>query len=165
MFLKEYLNLRKVISKNGMNDKDKMTYIGLSCLYSLLAEKKKKRIQTRDSRNLYLDDPFLWWDLPCGSVGKESACNVGDLGSLPGLGRSPGEEKGYPLQYSGLENSMGCIVHGSAKSWTRLSDFHFHVSCGGYLDSNSDNRGGFRETSKKVIVNYKLALTKSTASD
>ena len=60
---------------------------------------------------------------------------------------------------------MGCIVHGSAKSWTRLSDFHFHVSCGGYLDSNSDNRGGFRETSKKVIVNYKLALTKSTASD
>ena len=42
---------------------------------------------------------------PCGSVGKESACNVGDLGSNPGLGRSPGEEKGYPLQYSGLENS------------------------------------------------------------
>ena len=49
---------------------------------------------------------------PCGSVGKESACNVGDLGSIPGLGRSPGEGKGYPLQYSGLENSMDCIVHG-----------------------------------------------------
>ena len=44
---------------------------------------------------------------PCGSAGKESACNAGNLGSLPGLGRSPGEGKGYPLQYSGLENSMG----------------------------------------------------------
>ena len=43
---------------------------------------------------------------PGGSAGKESACNVGDLGSIPGLGRSPGEGKGYPLQYSGLENSM-----------------------------------------------------------
>ena len=43
---------------------------------------------------------------PCGSAGKESACNVGDLGSIPGLGRSPGEGKGFPLQYSGLENSM-----------------------------------------------------------
>ena len=62
---------------------------------------------------------------PCGSAGKESACNVGDLGLIPGLGRSPGEGKGYPLQYSGLENSMDCIVHGVAKSWTELSDFHF----------------------------------------
>ena len=43
---------------------------------------------------------------PCGSVGKESTCNVGDLSSIPGLGRSPGEGKGYPLQYSGLENPM-----------------------------------------------------------
>ena len=62
---------------------------------------------------------------PRDSAGKESACNAGDLGSIPGLGRSPGEGKGYPLQYSGLENSMDCIVHGVAKSWTRLSDFHF----------------------------------------
>ena len=45
--------------------------------------------------------------------------------SIPGLGRFPGEGKGYPLQYSGLENSMDCIVHGVEKSWTRLSDFHF----------------------------------------
>ena len=52
------------------------------------------------------------------SVGKESTCNEGDPGSNPGLGRSPGEGKGYPLQYSGLENSMDCIVHGVAKSWT-----------------------------------------------
>ena len=50
--------------------------------------------------------------LPGGSAGKESACNVGDLGSIPGLGRSPGEGKGHTLQYSGLENSMDCIVHG-----------------------------------------------------
>ena len=47
---------------------------------------------------------------PCGSVGKESTCNVGDLGPVPGLGRSPGEAKGYSLQYSGLENFMDCIV-------------------------------------------------------
>jgi len=63
---------------------------------------------------------------PCGSAGKESICNAGDLGSIPGLGRSPGEGKGYPLQYSGLENSMDCIVHEVAKSRTLLSDFHFH---------------------------------------
>ena len=55
---------------------------------------------------------------PGGLAAKESTCNVGDLGSVPGLGRSPGEGKGYPLQYSGLENSMDCIVHGVAKSLT-----------------------------------------------
>ena len=53
-----------------------------------------------------------------GSAGKESAYNVGDLGSIPGLRRSPGEGNGYPLQYSGLENSMNYISHGVAKSWT-----------------------------------------------
>ena len=52
---------------------------------------------------------------PCGSAGKESACNAQDLGLIPGSGRSPGEGKGYPLQYSGLENSMDCIVHGVAE--------------------------------------------------
>ena len=61
---------------------------------------------------------------PHSSVGKESTCNAGDPGSIPGLGRSPGEWKGYPVQYSGLENSMDCIVHGVAKSRTRLSDLH-----------------------------------------
>ena len=65
---------------------------------------------------------------PCGSADKESACNVGDLGSIPGLGRSPGERKGYPLQYSGLENSIDCIIDGVTKSQTRLSDFHFHFT-------------------------------------
>ena len=52
---------------------------------------------------------------PCGSADKEPTCNVGDLGSNPGLGRFPGEGKVYPLQYSGLENTMDCIVRGVAK--------------------------------------------------
>ena len=64
----------------------------------------------------------------CGSAGKEFACNVGDLGLIPGWGRSPGEGKGYPLQCSGLENSMDCIVLSVAKCWTRLRDFHFIFS-------------------------------------
>ena len=59
------------------------------------------------------------------SAGKESICSVRVLGSIPGLGRSPGEGKGYPLQYSGLENFMDYIVIGVTKSWTRLSDFCF----------------------------------------
>ena len=67
---------------------------------------------------------------PCGSAGKESTCKVGDLGLIPGLGRSSGEWKSYPPQYSGLKNSKDYIVHGvvhgAAKSQTRLSDFHFH---------------------------------------
>ena len=66
---------------------------------------------------------FLWLSniplgFPCGSAGKESACNVGDLGSILGLGRSPGDGNGYPLQYSGLENSMDCVVHEVTKSQT-----------------------------------------------
>ena len=61
---------------------------------------------------------------PDSSVGKESTCNAGDPGSIPGLGRYPGEGKDYPLQYSGLENSMDCITHRVAKSQTQLSDFH-----------------------------------------
>ena len=55
----------------------------------------------------------------------ESACNTGDLGLIPWLERSPGEGKVYPLQYSGLENSMDCIVDEVAKRQTRLSDLHF----------------------------------------
>ena len=62
---------------------------------------------------------------PCGSAGKESTCSMGDLGSIPGLGRSPGEGKGYSLQYSGLENSMDYIVYGVAEldttEWLSLS--------------------------------------------
>ena len=79
---------------------------------------------------------------PCGSAGKESACNAGDMGLTPGLGRSTGEGKGYPLQYSGLENSMDGIVHGDTKSWTWLSDFHFHFFPG---------RGRFRAEGHGVV--------------
>ena len=63
--------------------------------------------------------------IPGSSAGKESACNEGDLGSIPGLGRSPGKGNSYPLQYSGQENSIDCIVHGVANSWTLLRTFTF----------------------------------------
>ena len=77
---------------------------------------------------------------PGSSAGKGSACNVGDLGLILALGRSPGEGNSYPLQYSCLENYMDrkawrATVHEVVKSWTRLSDFHFtscrvhHVKC------------------------------------
>ena len=82
------------------------------------------RFGTGDPRSLLWPLESLG-DFPCGSASKESACNAGDLGSIPGLGRSPGEGKGYPLQYSGLENSMDSIVHGVPKSRTRLSEFLF----------------------------------------
>ena len=74
-----------------------------------------------------LGDIIAKLGFPGGLDGKESACNVGDLDSIPGSGRSSREENGYPLQYFSLENSMDC-VHGVAKSWTRLSDFHL-LSC------------------------------------
>ena len=76
--------------------------------------------------HLYMTTRKTTRSFPCGSAGKESTHNVGDLGSIPGLGRSSGEGKGYPLQYSGMENSMDCTVLGVAKSPTWLSDFHFH---------------------------------------
>ena len=62
---------------------------------------------------------------PCGSAGKESTCNVETWVQSLGWKDSPGEGKGYPLQYSGLENSMDCIVHGVTESQTQLSNFHF----------------------------------------
>ena len=93
---------------------------------------------------------LVFLGFPGGSVGKESACNVGDLGSITGLGRFPGEGKGYPLQCSGLENSMDCIVHGVAKSptterlslppspfhviWCLLSHVGSHIPHGGRLN-------------------------------
>ena len=71
-------------------------------------------------------------NFPCGLVGKESACNVGDLGSIPGLGRSPAGGHGNQLQYPCLENpheqkNLGAIVHGVSRSQTQLSDFHLRV--------------------------------------
>ena len=81
-----------------------------------------KKIKIRIPENLWSLFKFLLF--PHSSVGKESACNARDLG----LGRSPGEGKGYPFQYSGLENSMDCIVHGVVKSRTELSDFHLQYT-------------------------------------
>ena len=78
-----------------------------------MVEEKEDNFQN-DKNAPYSNHPSV----PCGSPGKESACNVGDWGLIPGSGRSPGEGKGYPLQYAGLENSIDCIVHGVAKSWT-----------------------------------------------
>ena len=107
-------------------------------------------------RSLYWEDPLekglanqsgiLW--LPCGSAGKESACNAGDLGSIPGLGRSPGEVKDYPLQYSALEKPMGCIVHGLQRvghdratftfTFTRWQTFGLYgLKTGDYCKSSS----------------------------
>ena len=100
------------------------------------------------SQSYVFSSSHVWmWGFPCGSAGKESSCNVGDLGLIPGLGRYPGERKGWPFQYSGLENSMGYteyivgsqrvghwqrVGHGFhglysrvAKAWP--SDFHFHI--------------------------------------
>ena len=115
------------------------------------------RLQTQSSFNFTYRMGFTG-----GSAGKESACNVGDLGSISGLGRSPGEGKGYPLQYSGLENSMDCIVHEVAKSWTRLSDFHFHLTTsrnGGHLNKHTARQGqrimkhigSFQTSDKKAV--------------
>ena len=75
---------------------------------------------------------------PHGSDGSESACSTGGPDSIPGLGRSSGEGNGYPFQYSSLENFMDCIVHGVAKSQTRLSDFHFHNRCTTNIMLNGD---------------------------
>ena len=79
-------------------------------MFSFIIE-DEKGLESSISQTSILCEGF-----PCGSAGKESACNAGDLGSIPGLGRSPGEGKGYPLQYSGLENSMDSIVYGVTKS-------------------------------------------------
>ena len=82
-----------------------------------------------------------------GPAGKESACNAGDLGSVPGLGRSPGEGHGNPLQCSGLENSMDCIVHGVTKSRTWLTDFSLSLS--EYVSNWSK-----RPSCGKVLLSY-----------
>ena len=91
---------------------------------------------------------------PHSSVGKESTCSTGDPSSIPGKGRSAGEGIDYPLQYSGLENSMDCIVHGIAESWTRLSDFHvhtFHISLLGF-PGGSDGKESTCSTGDLVLI-------------
>ena len=86
---------------------------------------------------------------PCSSAGKESTCHVGDLGLIPGLGRSPGKGKGYPLQYSGLENSTDCIAYVVTKSRTQLSNFHFHFL-------------SIREGMCRMTLSWKLNIEKNT---
>ena len=88
---------------------------------------------------------------PHSSDGKESTCSAGDPGSVPGLGRSPGEGKGYPLQYSGLENSRDCIVHGVAKSQTQLSDFYFLFFFKIHTDSHAIEYYSARKKNKVLI--------------
>ena len=92
---------------------------------------------------------IIYWnfsDFPGVSASKESTCSAGDLDSIPGLGRSPGDRNSYPLQYSGLENPMDCIVHGVAKNQTQRSNFHFTGSSQGALlvknpPTNTGNTG------------------------
>ena len=100
-------------------------------LSQLISTAKGQRMMVRThplihSAQVY-EAPDVFLGFPGGSAGKESACDVGDLGPIPALGKSPGEGNSYSLQYSGLENSMDCIVHGVSKSWTRLSHFHFSL--------------------------------------
>ena len=98
---------------------------------------------------------FLCFGFPCGSAGKES-CNMGDLGSIPGLVRSPEEGKGYPIQDSGLENSMDCIVYGVAKRRTGLNDFPFHFQFTQVFFKsliftlNKEHLQGFEQRSSKI---------------
>ena len=94
---------------------------------------------------------------PGGSAGKESPYNAGDLGSIPGLGRSPGEGNSYQLQYSGLENSMDYAVHGVAKSQTRLSTLTHRSQQGGKLTIT-----GFLIGSKNWFLGFGGLLTIET---
>ena len=104
--------------------------VGASLVAQLV--KNPPEMQETPVRYLGWEDPLekdrlptpVFLGFPGGLAGKESAWNVGDLGSIPALGRFHGEGKGHPLQYSGLENSVDSIIHGVTKSQTRLSDFH-----------------------------------------
>ena len=80
---------------------------------------------------------------PCGSAGKESACNAGDLGLIPGLGRYPRKGKGYSLQYSGLEYSTDCIVHGVAKSQKRPEWLSLSKVCSGTQSAEVEEGQGY----------------------
>ena len=81
----------------------------------------------------HFNEQFYKACFPGGSAGKESARNAGDLGSIPGLGRSPGEGKGYPLQYSGLENPADCLVQGVSESRNDRETLTFHFHCEAFV--------------------------------
>ena len=98
----------------------------LTCLLRNLYTGQEATVRTRHgTTDWFQTEKGIHQGYICGSVSKESACNVGDLGSIPGLGRSPGEGKVYTLSYSGFENSKDYIAHGVPKSQTQLSNFHF----------------------------------------
>ena len=99
-----------------------------SILAPLIAQLVKNLPEMQETPFLFLDREIHWrrdrlstpvfLGFPCDLVGKESTCNAQDMGSIPGLRRSPGEGKGYPLQYSGLKNCVNYTVHGVTKSRT-----------------------------------------------
>ena len=97
--------------------------------------------------------PSLLKGFPPGSAWKESTCNVGDLGSIPGLGRSSEEGNSYPLQYSGLENSMDCVLCGITKRWTQLNNFHFQYS----YWKNPKDRGAWWATVHRIEKRVQLS--------
>ena len=113
-----------------LNNKVKIPFLSF-CLFEIMPmENIKPIIQAKESRSLNLSLFYIPQGFPGGSDSKVSSRNAGDLGSIPGLGRSPGEGNGNPLQYSCLENSMDggawwATVHGVAKSQTRLSHFTY----------------------------------------
>ena len=117
-------------SKKSINSRSYYNPIVQFSGASLVAQMVKNLPAMQDTLVLFLswEDPLkkdrlpapVFLGFPSGSAGKESACNAGDLGSIPGFGRSPGEGKGYPLQYTSLENSMDYTVHGVKKSQTQL---------------------------------------------
>ena len=92
---------------------------------------------------------------PCGSAGKESVCNAGDLHLIPGLGRSPGEGKGFPLPYSGLENYMDCMVHrvvNSGHDFHSLTHFLFFS-----LTHFLETRNPFPQSSHQIYLTLQQA--------
>ena len=96
-----------------------MTAVPLGSQIKLdLKESFQNEVDCDDKMILWVGVLMISQGFPCGSAGEESTCNVGDLGLIHGLGRSPGEGKGYPLQYSGLENSIDCTVCGATESDT-----------------------------------------------
>ena len=122
-------------------------------------KKKKKNVIYKKKKNKNPIRCHLT-KYPCGSAGKEVAGNAGDLGSIPGLGRSLGEGNGYPLQYSGLENSMDCIVRGVAKSLTRLSEFHFHFQPSAHMNC-WDSESCLTHSGLCLLIQGRLLLPRS----
>ena len=106
-------------------------HVVAKCQISPATEQHKECIQF--NQVIYLRTNRIYFPFrqgfPSNSAGKETACNAGDLDLISGLGRSPGEGKGYPLQYSHPENPMDCIVHGVTKGQTQLSKSTFLSFC------------------------------------